>query len=200
MAGPNGYPSQPLLWTAGGRQLVLPPITRLLLTPEQQQERARLLSGQFFLVNMRLGNVGEIFRCNRCSGKHHRLTLYCLDRPFSGLLGGLYGFVQTVSTAEQAGRLPPEAQARVERIRSLFATTRGLPDLASSHPGLARTLDDPSRPAGALDVDIGVVSLGLLERLDLADAQRLLDRINLRASAYGALPLVVPGLRGPAGA
>lgn len=190
----------PLLVVHRGRKIVLPPLARLLMTEAQREARARLLAGSFFLVNMRLGNVGEIFRCGRCNGKHARLTRYCLDRPFSGLLGGLYGFVATMQGAEAAGRLPPEAQHRVDSIRRVFASTAGLPDLWSSHPGLARQLGGgptPPGPSGGVDLDVGMVSLGLLERVEPVDAQKLLDRINTRAAAYGAPPLVVPGLKSP---
>jgi hypothetical protein len=192
-----GSMDAPLLVVHKGRQIVLPPLARLLLTKQQQQERTRLLLGQFFLVNMSLGDLGEIFRCGRCNGKHVRLTRYCLDRPFSGLLGGLYGFVMTVQQAEAAGRLPPEAQDRVDRIRRLFGVTTGLMDLAASHPDLARQLAGGSNGTGNVDLDVGMISLGLLERIEPRDAQWLLDRINTRAAAYGAPPLVVPGLKSP---
>lgn len=188
---------RPLLVVHKGRELALPPLARLLLSERERAERTRLLLGQFFLVNMSLGNVGEIFRCSRCNGKHRRLTLYCLERPFSGLFGGLYGFVTTMQGAEAAGRLPPEAQDRVDKIRRLFSVTNGLPDLASSHPALARQLAAGPGASSGVDLDVGVISLGLLERVEVQDAQALLDRINIRAAAYGAPPLVVPGLRIP---
>lgn len=198
MPGPNGHRplETPLLVERRGRAIVLPPIARLLLSEAQQQERARLLAGRYFFINMALGDMGEIFRCGRCSAKHARLTKYCLDRPFSGIHGALYGFVMTVQGALAAGRLPPEAVARVDRIQRLFSGTAGLPDLASSHPGLARQL--ASGPSdGGLDLDVGMVSLGLLERIEPKDAQHQLDRINVRALAYGLPSLAVPGLKSP---
>lgn len=195
MPGPNGHASleTPLLVVERGRQIALPPIARLLLTEAQHAERAKLLAGRFFMVNMSLGDVGEIFRCGRCGAKHARLTKYCLDRPFSGLHGALYGFVTTLQGAD--ARLSPAAATRVNQIKRLFSATDGLPDLASSHPELAHTLSGPSD--GGVTLDVGVVSLGLLERIETRDAQQQLDRINVRAFAYGYLPLVVPGLRSP---
>jgi hypothetical protein len=198
MGPTNGHVDMetPLLAVRRGRKIALPGIARLLLSEQQQRERTRLLTGQFFLVNMSLGDVGEIFRCGRCNGKHTRLTRYCLDRPFSGLYGGLYGFVMTVQGALAAGRLPPEAVNRVDRIQRLFSGTYGLPDLADSHPGLAHQLGAGGTDGG-VDLDVGMVSLGLLERIEVYDAQKQLDRINVRATAYGAPPLVVPGLKSP---
>lgn len=201
MTSPNGIghaESGPLIVEHRGRAIYLPPVARLLMNARQQRERTKLLAGRYFLVNMRDG-IGEIFRCGRCNGKHDRLTKYCIERPFSGLYGGLYGYTQTVKDAEAAGRLGPDAQARLDRIRRLFRATDGLPDLASSHPDLARRLsaEVTTGPLNALDLDVGIVSLGLLERIDQRDAQNLLDRINTRATAFGSPVLVVPGLRGP---
>jgi hypothetical protein len=198
MASPNGHvPSSdgPFVVVHQGRRILLPPVARLLLTAAQQRERARLLAGRYFLVNMRLGEMGEVFRCGQCNGKHDRLTRYCLDRPFSGLMGGLYGFVATVQGAASSGLLSPEATARVSHVQQLLTRATGQPDLADSHPQLARKLAGPD--SHGRDLDIGMVSLGLLERVEVRDAQRLLDRINLRARAYGRPILAVPGLRHP---
>jgi hypothetical protein len=195
-AVPNG-PNDALVITRGGRTIYLPPLARLLLTESQRRERARLMAGRYFMVNMRLGDVGEIFRCGRCNGKHARLTKYCLDRPFSGLHGALYGFVQTVKEADAIGLLAPTVARRLESIRRLFSVN-GIADLSTSHPGLARSLAGGDDPSGSGDLDVGVISLGLIERIEPRDAQRQLDRINTRAAAYRLPSLLVPGLRGPA--
>lgn len=178
------------------RPIYLPSITRLLLTPAQQKARARLLAGRYFLVNMRLGEIGEIFRCSRCRGKHDRFTKYCLDRPFSGLGGALYAYVQTLAPMREIGALPPVVRARVDRLARLF-NAHGV-DLADSHPQLARHLGAAPGQHGQGDLDVGMVSLGLVERIEPKDAQRLLDRINTRAAAYRLPILAVPGLRSPA--
>ena len=189
---PPIFDRSPLVVEANGhRQVVLPPLARLLLTKEQRAARERLLAGQFFLVNMRLGNLGEVLRCGRCNGKHARFTRYCIDRPFSGLTGALYGYVTTVEQARALDILPPEHRARVEALRVLFGPR---PDLADTHPLLARQLAGARAP-GEVDLDIGMVALGLLERVEPRDAQRLLDRINTRAVLYREPPLAIPGLR-----
>lgn len=201
MMGLNGHAAlatEPITIRRRGRDIVLPPLVRLAMLAESERKaRARLLSGRYFLVNMALGDVGEIFRCGRCNGKHARLTKYCLDRPFSGLYGGLYGFVSTVGHAAGLGVLPPPVADRLGQILELFSETDGAPDLAASHPGLARVLAARSTgPAtgGSVDLDVGMIGLGLLERMEIRDAQHQLDRINTRAHAYGLAPLIVPGL------
>lgn len=193
----NGHANEPLVVPTPRGPITLPPLARLLLTQAQQRERTRLLMGRYFLVNMRLGNLGEIFRCSRCNGKHERLTRYCIERPFSGLLGGLYAYTSTLDAARNLDMLPPEHRARVEALRTLFGAT----DLGAHHPQLARQLaHDPTRPSGEVDLDLGMIALGVLERISPGDAQRLLDRINHRAGLY-SLPLVtVPGLKTPGGA
>jgi hypothetical protein len=195
----------PLEVVVGRRRVLLPALAGLLLTREQRAERERLLAGRYFLVSMRLGDVGEIFRCGRCNGKHDRLTRYCIERPFAGLYGGLYAYVKTLGEAAESGVLTPRQHLRYQAIAAAVAGAdpeHPPPDLAASHPRLARALgatattDAPKGP-NDVDLDIGMVSLGLCERIEPADAQRLLDRINTRAHAYRLPPLVVPGLRVP---
>ena len=185
-----------------GRPIALPPITRLLLTKRQQIERQRLLRGRYFFVNLRQGNLGEVFRCSRCGGKHSRLTLYCLDQPFSGLLGGLWAYTWTVGVSGASETMAPLERARYAALIELFEPRANLgdvaqiADLADHHPQMARALAadaEPGRP-GAMHLDVGMVSLGLLEQIDTKEAQRQLDRINTRAYAYGLPPLTVPGL------
>jgi hypothetical protein len=180
----------PLEVVTPDRTVYLPSLARLLLSAQQRRERSRLLLGRYFLVNMRLGEIGEVFRCRRCNGKHDRLTRLCVERPFSGLMGGLYAFVHTLAPAAEIGALAPEVQARASRIAALFQSD----DLADRHPDLARKLASFDAPAGGADLDVGMLSLGLLERIEPKDAQRLLDRINTRAALYREPLLVVPGL------
>jgi hypothetical protein len=196
-------PTGPLEIVVGARRVLLPSLARLLLTRAQRAERERLLAGRYFLVNMRLGDVGEVFVCGRCNGKHARLTKYCIDRPFAGLYGGLYAYVKTLGAAADAGVLTPRQHLRYQAIAAAVVggdPDRPPPDLALSHPGLARTLARTTGPAARsddVDLDIGMVALGLAERIEPADARRLLDRINTRAHAYCLPPLVVPGLASP---
>jgi hypothetical protein len=201
----NGTPVPgrgPLAVVANGRTIYLPSVARLLLSAEARRERTRLLGGQFFLVSMRAGNLGEIFRCGRCGGKHARLTKYCIDRPFSGLFGGLYAYVKTLGDAADSGILTPAQHARYQAIAAAVAGAElghPPPDLAVSHPVLARQLTSAPGPLARrpndVDLDIGMVALGVCERVEPQDAQRLLDRINTRATAFNYPLLRVPGLR-----
>ncbi len=174
--------SQQTIRASDGRLWTLPAFVR---SPEEAAERDRLLAGRYFLV--RQGSLGEIFRCRECKGKHQFLTLRCCDRPFSGVAEGLWAYLETAGTPQAFARMTPEEQARLAQIRRLFGDPTSIPDLATSHPEMARALD-----VGARDILRGMVPLGIIEEIPRALAQRYQDRINLRLPAAAWLRL--PGL------
>lgn len=163
-----------------GRLWTLP---EFITSPADAAERDRLLAQRYFLV--RQGSLGEIFRCGLCRGKHEYLTLRCVERPFSGVAEGLWGFFQVAGTPQALTRMRPDERAIVTRLTRIFGPST--PDLTTSHPEMARSL-------GVADRDIlrGTVPLGILEEIPAALAQRYQDRINLSLPIDARLRL--PGL------
>ena len=145
--------------------------------------RDRLLASRFFLVRIG-GNagLGEAWRCRNCGGRHRYLTSLCVERPFDGLAGGLFGYWRTVGATGAEAFLTPAQRTRLERIGAAL----GGADLARSHPETARAL--AVRPG---DLDLGALALGVLEPIDARRAADLVRRINRRA---GRDVLSLPGL------
>jgi hypothetical protein len=149
-----------------------------------QAERDRILASRFFLVRIR-GNsgMGDVLRCRGCGGRHQYLTLACISQPFSGLTGGLFAYYHTLGVSGAVEALSPAQRARVQHIARVL---NGQPDLASSHPRTARGIATAER-----DMDLGAVSLGVLEPVSRAEARRLVQRINGTGLQP---PLILPGL------
>lgn len=193
LAGPS--------WVAPGRPLLLPD-GRTVVVPawvesaEMASARRRIVRSRFFLVSLRGGQMGERLRCGRCGGKHDYLTRYCLELPFSGLMGSLWAYVATTSGVD-LDTLDPAAAARLVGLRMLMGGDRPR-DLATSHPATARALRrsmaDPTLPADRYDIDVGAVAVGVIDPLEVGDAQRLLDAINTRARLYRYPIVKVEGL------
>jgi hypothetical protein len=162
----------------------------LLLTPEQIEERNRILASRFFLV--RQGSLGEIFRCKRCNQKHPYLSLMCCEQPFSGIDGGLYAFYKVMGRPDAVLQMTPEDRRKFRNVKRLFRPMADLPDLGAGHPGYARQVARYDH-LGDRDAQIGAVALGILEPIPPTLAQRYLDRINLRGGK-----LTVPGLNSEA--
>jgi hypothetical protein len=153
----------------------------LIPSQEEIDARERILRSSYFLV--RQGSLGEILRCKRCGAKHPYLTLMCVEQPFSGLTGGIFGYCHAGLQTKSYEHLPPLERARFERI----ATSLG-GNLADSHPELVRSMQiAPS------DVDSISFALGVLEPITKTKAQQLVWRINAKGRRP---PLIVPGIRG----
>lgn len=163
-----------------------------LPSPEAMEEQRRLLEASYFLVRIG-GNagIGEALRCDPrkggCGGKHQYITLRCVEQPFSGLTGGIYAYWRAVGDAGLADRLTASERARFDAAANVLA---GVPDLASSHPDLARRMTRGLAPNDGL---IGAVALGVLEPIPEHYARRRAQQINAR----GIRPRFV--LPGPAG-
>lgn len=151
-----------------------------IIDPEIEIKRQELLSSQFFLL--RQGEIGEVFRCKRCHAKHMYFTLMCVERPFDGLKEGLAAYFQHAGRNGAEMYLSTIEYQRYEAIRDVL----NRPDLANSHPGMARALG-----TGANEYDIGAVSLGLLEPITKAKASALVWNINARGLKP---PFVLKGL------
>lgn len=159
--------------------IVLPP---WLQTEEQEREKHKILASRFFLV--KIGGNGDVWRCRNCKGKHRYLTLMCVEQPFSGLSRGLYAYYRTVGVHGAESYLSPSERARYRRLAEAFGPLN-VPDVASSHPQMARSIGTAERDAdvGALSFVATVPSstaLGLVEPIDREKARRLAARINMR--------------------
>jgi hypothetical protein len=150
--------------------------------PAEEIEREKaLLKSQYFLV--RQGELGELYRCRRCGRKHTHLTLMCVERPFSGITGGIFGYCHAGLSTGAYEHLRPEARARFERLKDYFG-----PNLADEHPDMVRALGVGEKDG----LGLGFL-LGVLEPLTKTQAQQRVWRINSRGLRP---PLVLPGIRG----
>lgn len=166
-----------------GRPIIIPPFIQ---SPEQVAERDAILRGEFFLV--RQGTLGELFKCTRCNRKHVYLSLMCIERPFSGVTGGLWAFFKAFGDPQTVARMQPAERRRMAQLRQLIDDDQVIPDLSTSHPQLARSIH-----VGERDAQIGAVALGVLEPIPPTLARRLQSRIN---AAGIKPPLELPGLEG----
>jgi hypothetical protein len=167
-----------------GREIEMP---WFMPTAEQIAERDRLLRSQFFLVRTSANSgIGESLRCRRCKAVHRFLTLLCIERPFSGLTGGIYAYYQTMGATGAINSLTPVQRARLDRMAQLIADNSNIADLAVTHPRMAASMNVAER-----DAELGAIALGVMEPISKARAQQYVDRINAR----GCRPkLVVEGL------
>lgn len=153
-----------------------------MMTEAQEREQRKILAGRFFLV--RIAGNGDVWRCRRCRGKHRYLTLNCIEEPFSGLTRGLYAYYRTVGVHGAEAYLSPAERARYAALGRMFGPMN-LPDVATSHPLLARRIGTAER-----DADLGAMTftatepsstaLGLVEVIPREKAERLARRINMR--------------------
>lgn len=142
-----------------------------IMTPEEGREYERILAGRFYLV--RQGEMGELMRCKRCQSKHSYITFMCIERPLSGLSGGLYARWRTAPATWYRGELSPEERRRLEEFDKLFGPQT---DMRTGHPQTARVLGTTER-----DGDIGKLALGVLEPITREKAEQLVTAINRRA-------------------
>lgn len=130
-------------------------------SPEEMAKFERLKQSQFFLF--RNGRQDDDpGRCKGwggrkgCGAKHQYLTLGCIERPFNGLVEGLYGFVVSTTNRELAAIIDPM-----------------IGRLETSHPFTANRL----RP-DELGEDLICWSLTLAVEIDRDKAYALAEAIN----------------------
>lgn len=138
---------------------------------DTMKEQEELLANMFFLVRQG-SEFGERLRCTNCNGRHDYITLMCVYKPISGLANGLYAYYRAVKDAGISHTLKADAKERYDQIENLLST---IPDLSTIHPQLARKM---VQDVGVSDLQLGAVSLGILEGISPTDAQRLVDKIN----------------------
>jgi hypothetical protein len=137
------------------------------------QEQEKLLASTYFLVRQG-GEFGERLRCVRCGGRHDYITLMCVEKPITGLANGLYAYYRALKEAVREADLTPQDAVRLQEITVVL---RQMPDLSKVHPQMARQV---VKDIGPSDMQIGAVSLGVLEGISPTQARRLVDKINER--------------------
>lgn len=159
------------------RQLVVPQIdTRLRTswfqpTNDTMKEQDDLLSQMFYLV--RQGDeFGERLRCVECNQRHMYITLKCIEKPISGLANGLYAYYRALKDTRAEHELTPSQHARLQEIQRVLMQ---MPDLSKVHPELARKM---VKDIGPSDLQMGAVSLGILEGISPTKARQLVEKIN----------------------
>jgi hypothetical protein len=159
------------------RKLVVLPDWRLG-TPEEaariEAHREQLRMSGFYLI--RIAGNGEVMRCRRCDAKHTHMTLMCIERPFQGIRDPLMAYYQHFGAE---GAIESFTEPELKRYRAiqqyLGKTFENIPDYASAHPLSARALDTAEE-----EIDIGAITLGVLDPIDAPKAYRLANRINGR--------------------
>jgi hypothetical protein len=96
----------------------------------------------------------------------------CIEKPVSGLANGLYAYYRALKEAKAEHELKPE---ELSRLREIYDILRKMPDLSTVHPALARKM---VQDIGPNDLQIGAVSLGILEVISPTNARRLAEKIN----------------------
>lgn len=141
--------------------------------PETMKEVETLLANVFFLVKQ--GNeFGERLRCTECGRRHDYITLRCVPKPVTGLMNGLYAYYRAVKDFGVENSLSPSEQHRLLQVGQVL---NQMPDLSSVHPQMARQL---VKDIGPRDLQVGAVSLGLLEGISPTEARKLEEKINER--------------------
>jgi hypothetical protein len=102
----------------------------------------------------------------------------CVEKPITGLANGLYAYYRALKDVAAVRELKPESLLRLEQIKRALDQ---MPDLSTSHPMMARQM---VKDVGPSDMQIGAISLGILEGISPTEAKRLVERINDRGGRY----------------
>lgn len=138
---------------------------------ETLREQELILANMFFLV--RQGDAfGERLKCVECGNRHDYITLKCIEKPITGIANGLYAYYRAIKDHHLEAELPPSQQSRLAEIQQML---QNMPDLGKVHPELARKVVQQIGPS---DLQLGAVSLGLLEPISPTEARRKADKIN----------------------
>lgn len=138
---------------------------------ETIREQELILSNMYFLV-LQGDTFGERLKCVECGGRHKYITLRCIEKPITGLTNGLYAYYRVVRDNNLENELNPGQRARFQEIQRTLSL---MPDLSKVHPQLARQF---AKDVGPSDLQLGALSLGILEGISPVEARRLVDKIN----------------------
>lgn len=154
---------------------------------ETMREQARLLAHSYFLVKQG-DTFGERLKCTSCGLRHDYITMRCVNKPITGLAGGLFAYYRLITDLHLETELKPEQLVRFREIRSAL---NEMPDLSRTHPQMARQM---MKDIGPSDMKLGALSLGILEPISPTEAADLVDKINER----GVIPRYKLHAVGPA--
>jgi hypothetical protein len=138
---------------------------------EANRQLQILLSSIHFIV-IQGDAFGERLRCVECGGRHNYITLKCIPKPITGLANGLYAYYRAAKDSGVEKNLSPQERHRLIQIEQVL---QAMPDLANVHPELARKL---VQDIGPRDMQIGAVSLGVLEPISPTQARKFANDIN----------------------
>jgi hypothetical protein len=144
---------------------------RQFYTPKELAQLERIKQAEFFMMrNGRADDDPAV--CPECGRTEMYLTLGCIERPFNGLVEGLYAFVVASSNREKA------------RIIDAY-----IQDLEAAHPFTANKL----RPSEAGE-DLLAWSLGIAEPISRDKAYAQARAINDRGLQPPLVlePIVMP--------
>jgi hypothetical protein len=169
-----------------GRVIVCP---RWAPSPEVLKAREDVLRNTFFLVNISGNNgLGELWRCKNCHGRHRYLTSGCIERPFSGLDGVLSVMWQQAGDLAAVRALGTDETGAARVGQMIAREVMKLPDLATSHPEMARRRAREQQ-LSAFDIEMAGLPIGTAEQIPKSYAQKLLDRINATRPSAGRLQI-----------
>lgn len=140
-------------------------------TPKELAELERIKQAQFFLIRNGRADDDPV-ACPKCGRVEMYLTLGCIERPFNGLVEGLYAYAKVRSDDGRASRLGVLIQ-----------------DLDRAHPFTANKL----RP-DEVGEDLLAWSLGIAEPISREVAYRQAQAINDRGLDPPLVlePLIMP--------
>lgn len=143
----------------------------LLSMVERLYDQHSFLSHVYYLVKQG-DTFGERLKCTNCQGRHDYITLKCINRPFTGLIGGLYAYYHLVKDNDLIQDLNPGERAQYDMI---VDSLQGIPNLANQHPEMARKMVSDLGPS---DLKAGALSMGILEGISTKEATILAEKIN----------------------
>jgi len=140
-------------------------------TPEEAARFDAMRNAEYVLVR---NDGSERWRCRLCNRQHEHFTWMCVERPFRGLVGGLYAYWVNVGGARIAD-LSPRQRQTLDVLRPLFGGQRPIP-VATGHPDMAAGL-----VTDRTDVLLGGTLLGSIDPITPTKARLLVSLINARA-------------------
>lgn len=140
-----------------------------ILLPDEAARLDAIERSRYVLI--RNDGEGERWRCGRCNAVHDHYTLFCVERPFRGVREALYAYWRHAVVRD--GDLTPVQRTRRKDVASALGVADDVPDLATVHPQMARSLGTPEG-----STVYGGLLLGTIDVISSARAFQFASRIN----------------------